>query len=406
MRKGDVLTLDISDIAFGGDGVGRADGFVVFVPYTAVGDHVRVRVRGRKRNFVTAELVEVCTPGPARVMPQCQYYQLCGGCQYQHLDYAEQLRVKTKQLQDMLTRLGGFTAPLPLRAMLPSPRTLRYRNRIDLHPRADGSYGFCERGQPKVIFALHDCPLFELEQDFSQYPLRRPDQLLVVRTHDGAPYCYFKSDHNEVTSAAFDVDRGAAMGNMRSEYTIGARRFTAAYCGFFQVNRWILPQFVEIVRAMAEPRANDTLLDVYCGVGLFGLSLAPDVARVIGIEHDASCIDCARENARAQGVTAAEFHATTAEEHLVGMVARGEHADVCIVDPPRNGLTNKVVSALKKLRPTRLMYISCGPDTFARDARKLCDSGYTLDALQPLDLFPHTKHFELVARFTAGHHGG
>jgi tRNA/tmRNA/rRNA uracil-C5-methylase (TrmA/RlmC/RlmD family) len=405
MQKGAFLTLEISDIAFGGDGVGRADGFVVFVPYTAVGDQVRVRVRSRKRNFITAELVEICVPGPARVVPQCQYYQMCGGCQYQHLEYAAQLCAKTKQLQDILTRLGGFTDALPIRAMLPSPRTLRYRNRIDLHPRADGVYGFCERGRSQSIFELHDCPLFELAQDFSRQPLRRPDQLLVVRTHDGAPYCYFKNDHNEVTSAAFDCASGAARGNSCSAYTVGTQRFTAAYCGFFQVNRWILPQFVEVVRALAEPQATDTLLDVYCGVGLFGLSLAPAVARVIGVEHDAACITCARDNARAQGVGTAEFHAVTAEQHLTELVARGAQIDLCIVDPPRNGLTNKAVSALKKLRPPRLVYISCGPDTFARDARKLCDNGYVLQALQPLDLFPHTKHFELVARFTAEAHG-
>ena len=405
MQKGAFLTIEISDIAFGGAGVGRADGFVVFVPYTAVGDRVRVRVRSRKRNFVTAELVEICTAGPARVVPPCQYYQLCGGCQYQHLEYPEQLRAKTKQLQDILTRLGGFTDALPIRAMLPSPRTLRYRNRIDLHPRADGVYGFCERGKPASIFALHDCPLFELAQDFSQYPLRRADQLLVVRTHDGAPYCYFKNDHNDITSEAFDCASGAARGTVCSDYTVGAQRFTAAYGGFFQVNRWILPQFVEVVRAVAEPQPADTLLDVYCGVGLFGLSLAPDVARVIGVEQDAACIDCARDNARALGVTTAAFHAQTAEQHLADLVARGERIDLCLVDPPRNGLTNKAVSALKKLRPPRLVYISCGPDTFARDARKLCDSGYVLQTIQPLDLFPHTKHFELVARFTAGAHG-
>ncbi len=405
MQKGELLTLEISDIAFGGDGVGRADGCVVFVPYTAVGDRVRARVRGCKRNFVTAELVEICVPGPARVVPQCQYYQMCGGCQYQHLEYVEQLRAKTKQLQDILARLGGFTDAVPIRAMLPSPRTLRYRNRIDLHPRVDGVYGFCECGKSKAIFALHDCPLFELAQDFSRHPLQRTDQLLVVRTHDGAPYCYFKNDHNDVTSEAFDCASGAARGAACSTYTVGARRFTAAYCGFFQVNRWILPQFIEVVRAMAEPCATDTLLDVYCGVGLFGLSLAPEVARVIGVEHDAACITCARDNARTLGATAAEFHAVTAEQYLADLVARGERIDLCIVDPPRNGLTNKVVSALKKLHPPRLVYISCGPDTFARDARKLCDSGYVLQALQPLDLFPHTKHFELVARFTAAAHG-
>jgi len=331
--------------------------------------------------------------------PPCPLFGHCGGCQYQHLAYDAQLHYKTKQLRDMLTRMGGLAEPLPIQPILPAPRTTRYRNRIDLHPRPDGRYGFCERGRGRVIFQLHDCPLFELEQDFSAYPLRQAAQLLVVRTHDGAPYCYFKDDHNQVTSGAYDVASQGARPGLHSSYTVDGRVFTAAYGGFFQVNSTIVPELVACVRRAAAPRPTDTLLDVYCGVGLFALALAGDVARVMGVEQNADCILCAHANARRQGVTDAVFRAGAAEDILTQLVADGTRVDVCLADPPRNGFTNKAVSALKRLRPSRLVYISCGPDTFARDARKLCDAGYHVRHIQPLDLFPHTKHFELVARF-------
>lgn len=399
MHPGAVIELTIDDLAFGGDGVGRADGRVVFVPFVVPGERVRARVRSRKKQCYFAELQEILQPAPQRALPFCRYYQLCGGCQYQHVAYDAQLQFKSKQLHDILRRVGGLDEPLPIAPMLPAPRTTRYRNRIDLHPRPDGSYGFCERGRGRRIFRLHDCPLFALEQDLSAYPLRRPPHLLVVRTHDGAPYCYFKDDHNQVTSGAYDLTSQEARPGLRSSYTVAGRTYTAAYGGFFQVNDAILPALVACVRRAAAPQPTDTLLDVYCGVGLFALALAGDVARVMGVEQNADCILCAQANARRQGVTDAVFQAGTAEDVLAQLAADGTRVDVCLADPPRNGFTNKVVSALKRLRPSRLVYISCGPDTFARDARKLCDAGYHVRHIQPLDLFPHTKHFELVARF-------
>lgn len=398
-QPGQQVEIAITDVAYGGDGVGRVDGFVVFVPFTLAGETVRATIRRRKKQCFFAELDEIVTPSAHRVVPRCQYYQLCGGCQYQHASYDEQLRIKTKQLRDMLAHLGGFGGSVAVLPMEGSPRQWRFRNRIDLHPDGSDGYGFCIRNRSRQVFTLHDCPLFELERDFSDYPLRKPGHLLVVRTHSGRPYCYFKTDHNEVASGPFDLDSGGPLDDDVMWFEIGGKRFSLRYQDFFQVNRWVLPVFIERVREVAALHHGDTLLDVYCGTGLFGLSLAGECARVLGVEALASSIEAAQANARALGITNASFTAAPAEEYLHALVVQGAKADVCIVDPPRNGLTNKVVSCLKKLRPRTLVYISCGPDTFMRDARKFVEAGYAFESVRPLDLFPQTKHFELVARF-------
>ena len=399
LRCNDIIELDITDIAFGGNGVGRCDGCVVFVPFTITGERVRARLMRRKKRSYLADLVEVVTPSPHRTVPFCRYFTSCGGCQYQHVAYDVQLQLKTKQLVDILERIGGFVDPLPIAPMLPSPRTAHYRNRIDLHPRADGLYGFCSLGTVRGFFPLKSCALFELERDWSTISLHKPDCLLVVRTHDGRPYCYFKDDRNNVQSGPYDLETLQPIADHDIRFAIGAREYSGHYGGFFQVNRWILPAFVETVVAMADPQPGDTLLDVYCGTGLFGLALAHRVARVLGIEMNDDCIEYARRNAAALGITSATFTAAPAEKYLAQLVLEGERVDVCILDPPRNGMANKAVSALKKLRPPVIVYVSCGPDTFARDARKLVNAGYAITALQPLDLFPNTKHFELVAKF-------
>lgn len=391
--------VEISDVAFGGDGVGRVDGWVVFVPFVLPGERVRVRVVKRKPRFAFAELVEVIEASPERVEPCCRYFTQCGGCQYQHAAYEAQLRWKRKQLVDILERIGGFGVDVPVAPMVASPRQTRYRNRIDLHPREDGTYGFCIRNRPREVFAMEDCALFELTQDFSRYPLRRAGQLLVVRTHDGAPYCYFKDDHNNVTSEAFDVATGRALGDFEARFTVGGMRLVTHYASFFQVNRWILPMFVETVLRLAGAEGAEEAVDLYCGVGIFTLALAGRVGRITGVEAHGESVARAERNAAAAGLRNVHFVADTVEGWLARTVAEGRRVELCVLDPPRTGLTNKAVSGLKKLRPRVMVYISCGPDTFARDARKFVEAGYELVEVQPLDLFPHTKHLELVARF-------
>jgi len=400
LKIDDIVELEITDIAFGGDGVGRVDNCVVFVPYTITGEKVRARIIRRRKRYFFGKVEEILEPSPHRIEPFCHYFQTCGGCQYQHIEYTEQLNILKKQLTDLMVRIGKFPEDIPVADMLPSPKTKEYRNRIDLHPGDEDIYGFCIQGtRPPQIFALEQCPLFELQRDFSEYPFRRPRQLLVVRTHSGSPYCYFKDDHNEVESGPFDLETRKALDSEDIYFDVDGRRFMASYAGFFQVNLSALPTLMKIVRDFAQPQPEDILLDVYCGVGLFGLTLADQVKKVLGVEQHAGSIEYANKNAETFGFTNCEFKAEAAETYLRRLWDEEAHIDKCILDPPRNGLTNKVVSSLKRIKPKTMVYVSCGPSTFARDAQKFIEIGYTLEAIQPLDLFPQTKHFELVAKF-------
>ena len=237
------------------------------------------------------------------------------------------------------------------------------------------------------------------KDDFSKIPMRMEDKLLVLRTHSGEPYYYFKDNHNVVSSKPYDYKTKESLGDEDVFYDFCGLRFFNSYSGFFQVNPSLLETFAKVVKDFAQPKSDDLLLDVYCGAGFFGLTLAKEVKKVLGVEIDPSSIAYAKKNAEAAGFANCEYTADFAENFLKGLLETGVKPDICILDPPRTGLTNKAVSAVKHLEPKRLIYISCGPPTFARDAAKFANAGYQLSKIQPLDLFPHTKHFELISLF-------
>ena len=403
IKPGDEIVLKLIDNAFGGEAVGRVNNLVVFVPFAIKDETVKVKIRQKKRRMLFADLLEVIEPSPERREPFCPNFGSCGGCQYQHINYPYQLEIFVKQLKDLLIRTGGFLELPEILPALPSPKTTHYRNRIDLHPAADEAgepyYGFCKRIEPKTIFPLKECPIFALEDDFSKIPMRMEDKLLVLRTHSGKPYYYFKDNHNLVCSGPFDYETKESLGGEDVFYDVGKLRFYNSYSGFFQVNPSLLEVFSKVVTDFAQPGKDDLLLDIYCGAGFFGISLADKVREVLGVEIDPSSIAYAKKNAEANGFSNCRYTADSAENYLRGLLEEGVKPDICILDPPRTGLTNKAVSAVKHLQPKRLIYISCGPPTFARDAAKFADAGYLLHKIQPLDLFPHTKHFELISLF-------
>ena len=400
---GSEIIIRLKDNAFGGEAVGRLDNLVVFVSFAIAGEKVRAKIYKKRRRMAFARALEILEPAPERVTPFCPNFGSCGGCQYQHIDYQAQLNFFRKQLVDLLERTGGFLELPEILPTIASPKTTHYRNRIDLHPAIDNDgepyYGFCRLGSPKDFFPLKECKLFELDEDFSKIPFRREDKLLVVRTHSGRPYCYFKDNHNVVCSGPYDLATKEPLNVEDVYYDVDGLRFYNSYSGFFQVNPSLLSIFAATVKEFAQPKKSDLLLDVYCGAGFFGLTLAKEVKKVLGVEIDPSSIAYARKNAEVAGFQNCEYTADFAENYLKNLLDQNVRADVCILDPPRTGLTNKAVSSIKRLLPPRLIYISCGPPTFARDAAKFCNVGYRLVKIQPLDLFPHTKHFELISLF-------
>lgn len=367
-QVGQQLVLTIQDLAFGGEGVGRVHGFVVFVPFTLVGEEVEVELTEVRRRFARARLLEVRQASPWRVAARCPYFGACGGCQYQHVAYSEQLRLKHKQIRDVLERLGGV-APEVVQPVLPCPQPYGYRNRVMIRsgwnkPAQRLDLGFL-RHDNRFVVDIEACAIAEPAIN---------EQLRQVRTHP------------------------PPKGGLKVVLRLAPEGWVVPPDSFFQNNFHLLPQLVAVVRARLRAAGAQHLVDAYCGVGFFALELAGDVASFVGVELDAAAIAAARQNATARRVQNGEFVVGAAEQLLGALLARwpGE-ATAVILDPPRRGCLPTGLQALRDARPHQILYVSCHPATLARDLKLLCaDDAYRVEAVQPLDMFPQTQHVECV----------
>jgi tRNA/tmRNA/rRNA uracil-C5-methylase (TrmA/RlmC/RlmD family) len=369
LQVGQRLTLRIEDLAFGGEGVGRVDGFVVFVPFVAVGETVEAEVTERKSHYARARLIRVLEPSPDRVQPECAHFGRCGGCQYQHLRYETQLRIKQKQVADLLQRIGGFDPSL-VRPVIPCPRPYGYRNRIMVR----SQWNKPER-RMNVGFLRWDCGLVEdvLECKIAEPEINR--QLQDVRAHP------------------------PPKSGLKVVLRLPPADWVVPPDSFFQNNFHLLPELVRTVREAVRRSGVRHLVDLYCGVGFFAIELADAVESFIGVEYDQRAVTAARENARRRGITNGAFLAGRVEELLPEILQRTPpHQSAFVVDPPRKGLTPEAVQLLLQAHPQALIYVSCHPATLARDLKLLCSEGnYQLVGLTPLDMFPQTQHVECVA---------
>jgi 23S rRNA (uracil1939-C5)-methyltransferase len=347
------LTVAIEAVAFGGEGIARHDGRVYFVPFTAVGDQAEVRVRELKKNFGRAELVQLLTPGPHRVTPPCPYYGPCGGCQYQHLDYAEELRIKETQVAEALRRIGKVAAPTVL-PIVPSPQIYGYRNRITVHA-GEGRIGF-HRAQCREIVDVAHCLIAMPEVNEALADLRKPARRPA-------------SGHFSLRSPGLPPS------------------------AFHQVNGFLLQPLLDLVAAWVGAGKETALVEGYCGGGFFTAALAPRFAKVAGIESDGRAL----RDARRLDAPQVAWIEGRVEDVLGRVLAGSDPAEtVVLVDPPREGLDAAAVAALLARPPARIVYVSCNPATLARDVEKLSPA-YTLERNQPLDLFPRTAQIESVS---------
>ena len=364
------VDLKIEDIAFGGKGVGRAQGKAVFVPYTIEGEIVSAEVVREKKQFAEAELADVKQLSPHRVEPQCPYFGRCGGCAYQHIDYEHQLAIKWRQVRDALQRIGKLK-DVPMRPIIPSPKHYAYRNRITVHAH-DGIIGFFRRDSHRLI-------------DIERCPISR----------------------DQVNHALAEL---RAQPNVRDgHYTLralpGARVFS-------QTNDAVANALRDLVVDLVPPN-QELLIDAYCGAGFFAKALLDKFERVIGIDWDRFAIAAAKENATEKET----YIAGDVEEELQKVVAvhlnrppraddthagrlRSIAATTNIVDPPATGLSEAVRKAIVDLPPTTLIYVSCNPPTLARDLRELQDK-FIIESITPLDMFPQTAEIEVAASLRA-----
>lgn len=426
--------LEIATLTNLGSGLGRVAlpgeteaKWVVMVPFTLPGERVRVRVFRNHKNFSEADLVEVLTPSPHRVAPGCPLFARCGGCQYQHLAYAEQLTWKQRQVAELLLHMAGIE--FPVAPVIASPREFGYRSKITPHfnppspslrragPAAEGDLstlnsplstpipiGFLRQG---TRFDIVDVPRCAIATDAIN------ERLTSVRANTQA-----RAAAGEFVRASTLLLRDAG-GTVTTDYdaviteTIAVASLTEAGPGsatpatplrlhflardFFQNNPFILPAFTGYVRAQAAASGAHFLVDAYCGSGLFALSSASAFTRVAGIELSESSIRFARENAAANHIANATFQAGDAAAIFAGLDAEFAPAEtVVVIDPPRKGCDEVFLQQLFAFGPRAVVYVSCDPATQMRDLKLFLSAGYALTAAQPFDLFPQTRHLECV----------
>jgi len=368
-KIGDKITLTIHDLAFGGEGVGRIEEFVVFVPFVIVGETVEAGITEVKKNFARAKLLRVVTGSPERVTPECRYFGACGGCQYQHIDYTAQLRIKHKQIADLFERVGKISRAV-VAPVLPCPAPYGYRNRIMIRSQWNGpakklEIGFI-RTDNKFVEDIDECKIAEPALN---------EQIKEVRANP------------------------PPKGGIKVVLRVQPENWEVPRDSFFQNNFFLLPKLVETVRDYLKAGGARHLIDLYCGVGFFGIETADVVDSFVGVEYDQLAINAARQNAASRKINNGEFISAKVEGVLPELLKKFSPAKTSVIlDPPRKGCWPETLELLRQTPPAQVIYVSCHPATMARDLNILCGDGvFELAQVQPLDMFPQTQHVECVA---------
>ena len=416
----DTITLQTTAMAHGGAALGRHEGRVIFVPYTLPGETVRAEITKDKGRYAFARLVEVLEPSDDRVAPLCPYFGPtgCGGCQWQHVDYQAQLRFKAEIVTDQLTRIGKIADPQVHPTLLDSSGWA-YRNHAQFHPASDGGLGFrtvasndTRPEQSQRAVAIDECPILHplvsdlyaaLDLDFEgllRLSLRAGtetgDQMLIFEMADDLPPSLETDLPISCVLLLSDGVHVNLIGNNYLTETVADRTYRISAPSFFQVNTPQAAQLVRLVTEYLNLRGGETVLDAYCGVGLFTAQLAERAGLVVGVElAPAAVADLLENTTDLDNVEVIEGPVEAALPEL------DVPLDAAVVDPPRAGVDRFALDALVAHRPARLVYVSCDPATLARDAKRLTRAGYRLVEAQPVDMFPQTYHVESVALFVS-----
>lgn len=407
----ETFELDLTAMAHGGASLGRHDGRVVFVPYTLPGERVRARLTEDKERYARAEPVEVLDPSPDRVEPPCPHFGpgKCGGCQWQHIAYDRQLALKENVVRDQLQRIGKLADPL-VHPTIPSPSPWQYRAYATFTPAPDGQLGFISDDNSRVVpidvcYIIHESLLDLYEQlDLDTEGLTRvrfqvgsdpDDRMLILQTEDDLAPSIEVDLPVSVNLLLSDNEPVNLIGRPQVLYRVFDRTFRVTAGGFFQANPPVAERLVEEALARLDLRGDETVLDLYSGVGLFTAFIAERAALVVSVESYPPAVTDAEYNLDdLDNVDLVEGPVEAVLEDLEGPF------DAVLVDPPRSGLSNEVLDELARLAPPRIVYVSCDPATLARDVQKLARHGYTFQEAQPLDMFPQTFHVETVAVLT------
>ena len=401
----EVFDLSIETLVYGGDGLGHLpDGRAVFVPFTLPGELVSVRIREEKGNFVRADVKEVVHASSLRVEPKCKHFGKCGGCQYQHMDNRDQVNFKKAIFLEQLQRLGKIQIG-EVRAEPGLSPAWQYRNTLQFHLSPRGKVGFQRAGSNEVV-EIEEChlPCSELNEIWPQLEmdalpgleridLRSDSQgqvMLTLHSRNPSPPDF----STDLPISAVHLVQGESVVLAGSEsifMNVMDKTLRVSAGAFFQVNPIATEAMVKAVVEMAQPASGMTVVDAYCGVGLYSAWLAPQVKRCIGIESSpAACRDYAFNLDEFSQV---ELYEGLAEQVLPLLKVK---AEVIIADPPRSGIAARALQAILRMEPQRIVYVSCNPATLARDARVLASKGYVISQCMLVDMFPQTGHVEAV----------
>lgn len=443
------LLFEIENLAFDGKAVAHLDGKVVFLDGGLPGETVRAEIVRSKPRHIQAKVVEIVSPGPDRVRPRCEHDPYCGGCAWQDLRYEKQLACKREQVIACLEHIGRLT-DVETADIVRSSEQFYYRNKMEFSfhvtPEDHFTLGLHRRGRFDEIFDVDHCYLqsetsnaivawvrrFVVEKNIPVYDVLAHTgfmRFLVIREgkRTGQTLINLVTNFGEMPAReelvtglteAFpeittivqnqtDKKSNIAIGEREEvlygpgfiEEEVCSMRFRIMANSFFQTNSAQAEKLYEIGFDQLELSGSERLLDLYCGTGAIGLVAADRVAEVVGVELVADAIKVARQNAEINGVTNISFLEGNVNDLLKTEVPTSGRFDCVVIDPPRAGLHPKAIRRMLRLKPPRLLYISCNPATFARDAQMIVDDGYELPRVIPVDMFPHTKHIELVARF-------
>ncbi len=403
------IEIELDEMVHGGQALARHEGRVIFVPYAIPGERIAARIVDDRGRYAFAEGVTLLEPSPVRVRPRCPHFGpgRCGGCHFQHIDYDAQPRFKQDVVVDQFTRIGGFDDP-PVLPTIPSPDAWRYRSHATFHVNETGALCFVGTDGESLI-PVEECHIIrpELLELFDELDLNIPnltrvrlqvgsagDGMVILSTDDDQPPELHVDLPVSVNFLLSDTEPANLIGASHTVYTVHGRRFRVTAGGFFQVNVPQAETLVDLVLDRLDLRGDESVLDLYAGVGLFTAFIAERAALVTSIESYPPAVTDADENL-------AEFDNVDLIEGSVQEVfpQLAEAYDAVVLDPPRSGLHVTALDALAAMEPPRIVYVSCDPATQARDAKRLARKGYRLVEVQPVDMFPQTFHIESVATF-------
>ncbi len=443
-KIGDEIILDIIDINSEGQGVGKYEGFTLFINGGTLRDKVKVKIIDLKKSFGIANTIELLEKSPYRVEPECKYFHSCDGCQLQNLNYQKQLELKQDMVKNNIKKIGNIKN-VPVKKIIGMDNPYRYRNKGEFKVGKDYNIGYFKKGTHE-IYPIDKCiiqneavdEIVELVREYmKKYKLEGYDtktkkgiirniiiritrdnkvMVIIVTKKEKLPYKEKlidilinkdKSNNYEITSIYQNINKKDTSvvlgpkniklyGESRIVDYIGEYKFFISPKSFFQVNPIQTEILYDKVVEYLNLKGHETVVDLYCGIGTIAIYISKYAKKVYGVEIVKDAIEDAKENTKLNNIDNVEFIQGKSEDMLPMLISKGINIDALVVDPPRKGLDKSLINSIVKANPQKIVYVSCNPSTLARDLGYLAEKGYEVKEVQPVDMFPFTTHVECV----------